>query len=86
MELGRNIHLIPEIRGANTYVVLGDTQIGGGGHLILIDTGMPGNASRMVEFLKSLGKEQMGSFTIILTHPDIDHSGSVANSKRSWEP
>ncbi len=47
----------------------------------MIDTGMPGNATRIVEFLKSLGKEQMGSFTIILTHPDIDHSGSVAELK-----
>jgi glyoxylase-like metal-dependent hydrolase (beta-lactamase superfamily II) len=81
MELGQNIHLIPKIRAANTYAVLEETQVGGGGHLTLIDTGMPGNATRIVEFLKSLGKEQMGSFTIILTHPDIDHSGSVAELK-----
>ncbi|MGA2461509.1 MAG: MBL fold metallo-hydrolase [Candidatus Bathyarchaeia archaeon] len=81
MELGRNIHLIPEIRGANTYAVLGETQAGGEGHLTLIDTGMPGNAPRIIEFLKSLGKEQIGSLTIILTHPDIDHSGSVAELK-----
>jgi hydroxyacylglutathione hydrolase len=80
MELGRNIHLMPKIRGANTYAVLGETQVGAG-HLTLIDTGMPGNATRIVEFLRSLGKEQMGSFTIILTHPDIDHSGSVAELK-----
>jgi len=79
MELGRNIHLIPKIRGANTYAVLEDNQ--SGGHLTLIDTGMPGNAGRIIEFLKSLGKEQMDSFTIILTHPDIDHSGSVAELK-----
>jgi glyoxylase-like metal-dependent hydrolase (beta-lactamase superfamily II) len=81
MELGRNIHLIPEIRGANSYAVLGETHAGGEGHLTLIDTGMPGNAPRIIEFLKSLGKEQMDSFTIILTHPDIDHSGSVAELK-----
>jgi glyoxylase-like metal-dependent hydrolase (beta-lactamase superfamily II) len=79
MELGRNIHLIPKIRGANTYAVLEENQ--SGGHLTLIDTGMPGNAGRIIEFLKSLGKEQMDSFTIILTHPDIDHSGSVAELK-----
>jgi glyoxylase-like metal-dependent hydrolase (beta-lactamase superfamily II) len=81
MELGRNIHLIPKIRGADTYAVLEETQVGGSGHLTLIDTGMPGNAGRIIEFLKSLGEEQMDSFTIILTHPDIDHSGSVAELK-----
>jgi glyoxylase-like metal-dependent hydrolase (beta-lactamase superfamily II) len=56
MELGRDIHLIPRIRGANTYAVLEETRAGGGGHLALIDTGMPGNATRIVDFLKSLGK------------------------------
>jgi len=81
MELGRNIHLIPKVRGANTYAVLEETQVGGGGHLTLIDTGMPGNATKIVEFLRSLGKEQLNSYTIILTHPDIDHSGSVAELK-----
>ena len=81
MELGGNIHLIPKVRGANTYAVLGGTQVGGGGHLTLIDTGMPGNAGRIIEFLKSLAKEEMASFTIVLTHPDIDHSGSVAELK-----
>jgi hydroxyacylglutathione hydrolase len=81
MELGPNIHAIPKIRGANTYVVLEKTQVGSTGHLTLIDTGMPGNATRIVEFLKSLSKEQMGGFTVILTHSDIDHSGSVAELK-----
>jgi hydroxyacylglutathione hydrolase len=81
MELGRNIHLIPKIRGANTYAVLEETQVGDGGHLTLIDTGMPGNAGRIIDFLRSLGREQMDGFTIILTHPDIDHSGSVAELK-----
>ncbi len=81
MELGPNIHLIPKIGGANTYAVLGETHVAGGGHLTLIDTGMPGNATRIVEFLKSLGMEEMDSFTIVLTHPDIDHSGSVAELK-----
>jgi glyoxylase-like metal-dependent hydrolase (beta-lactamase superfamily II) len=81
MELGRNIHLIPKIRGANTYAVLGETRVGGGGHLTLIDAGMPGNATKIVEFLKLLAKEQIGSYTIVLTHSDIDHSGSVAELK-----
>jgi hydroxyacylglutathione hydrolase len=80
MQLGRNIHIIPNVRGAHTYVILEETQVGGG-HLILIDTGMPGNAGRIMEFLKSFGKDQIESLTVILTHADIDHSGSVAELK-----
>jgi hypothetical protein len=38
MKLGPNIHLIPKIGGANTYAVLGETHVGGGRHLTLIDT------------------------------------------------
>ena len=79
MELGRSIRLIPKVRGANAYAVLGQTE--GDRHLTLVDTGMPGNATRVVDFLKSLDMEWIDSFTIILTHPDIDHSGSVAELK-----
>ncbi len=78
MELGSGIHLVPKISGANIYAVLEETHID---HLTLIDTGMPGNASRIVEFLKSLRKEQTNGFTIVLSHSDIDHSGSVAELK-----
>ena len=49
--------------------------------MTLIDCGMPGNATSIVDFLGSLGKAQTFSYTIILTHPDIDHSGSVAELK-----
>jgi glyoxylase-like metal-dependent hydrolase (beta-lactamase superfamily II) len=79
VELGCSIRLIPKVRGANAYAVLGQTE--GDRHLTLVDTGMPGNATRIVDFLKSLDMEWIDSFTIILTHPDIDHSGSVAELK-----
>jgi hydroxyacylglutathione hydrolase len=85
MELGPDIHLIPKIRGANTYAVLGEAQVAGRSHVTLIDTGMPGNAARIVEFLESLGKSQVDSFSIILTHPDIDHAGSAAELKQKLE-
>jgi glyoxylase-like metal-dependent hydrolase (beta-lactamase superfamily II) len=79
MELCPRIHMITTVRGANTYVVLEEPQ--GGPHLTLIDSGMPGNATRIVDFLGSLGKVETLSYTIALTHPDIDHSGSVAELK-----
>jgi glyoxylase-like metal-dependent hydrolase (beta-lactamase superfamily II) len=79
MEFGRGIYLIPKIRGANTYAVLEGTEVDH--HLTLIDTGMPGNARRIMDFVRTLGKGQTASCTIVLTHPDIDHSGSVAELK-----
>jgi glyoxylase-like metal-dependent hydrolase (beta-lactamase superfamily II) len=79
MEFGRGIYLIPKIRGANAYAALEQTQVDQ--HLTLIDTGMPGNAGRIVDFVRSLREDQASSCTIVLTHPDIDHSGSVAELK-----
>ena len=79
MELGRGVHLIPKISGANTYAVTEDLP--GDHHVTLIDTGMPGNAAKIVDFVKSLSKGPMASCTIVITHPDIDHAGSVAELK-----
>jgi hydroxyacylglutathione hydrolase len=79
MDLGRGIHLVPKIRGANSYTIMQDIQADP--HLTVIDTGMPGNAARIAEFLKSLDKEQVSACTIVITHPDIDHSGSAAELK-----
>jgi hydroxyacylglutathione hydrolase len=85
MELGPNIHLIPKIRGANSYAVLEEPQVAGSNHVTLIDTGMPGNARTIMEFLESIGRSQAESVTIILTHPDIDHAGSVSELKEKLE-
>jgi glyoxylase-like metal-dependent hydrolase (beta-lactamase superfamily II) len=79
MEFGRGIYLIPKIRGANTYAVLEEPQVDH--HLTLIDTGMPGNGGKIMDFVRTLGKGQTTSCMIVLTHPDIDHSGSVAELK-----
>jgi glyoxylase-like metal-dependent hydrolase (beta-lactamase superfamily II) len=85
MELGPNINLIPRIRGANSYAVLDESQVAGRSHATLIDTGMPGNARTIIEFLESIGKSQADSVTIILTHSDIDHAGSVSELKEKLE-
>jgi glyoxylase-like metal-dependent hydrolase (beta-lactamase superfamily II) len=80
VELTSGIHLIPRVRGANAYVVRGEA--GGDRTLTLIDAGIPGNATRIMEFLDSLDIPKANGCTIILTHPDIDHSGSVAELKK----
>jgi glyoxylase-like metal-dependent hydrolase (beta-lactamase superfamily II) len=79
MELRQGLYLIPKIKGANSYAVTEEAQ--GDDRIMLIDTGMPGNAGKIVDFLKSLGNEHLDRCTIVITHPDIDHSGSVAELK-----
>lgn len=53
-----------------------------GDKLIVIDTGMPGHARKIISYVKSLGKDPRSVETIVLTHPDLDHSGSTAQLKQ----
>jgi glyoxylase-like metal-dependent hydrolase (beta-lactamase superfamily II) len=75
MEITRGIHRIEGVRGANSYLVF--TDVGSA----LVDTGMPGNEKRIIEYVKGAGIEPKSLMYIVLTHPDIDHSGSVAKLK-----
>lgn len=72
MEIVPHIHLIDGVRGANSYLV--ET----GEALVLVDTGLPGNGRRIATYIAKLGKGHEGIALVLLTHADIDHSGSVA--------
>jgi len=72
LEITKGIHLIPKIRGANAYLVEGKEGIK------IIDTGLPGNAGRILSYAESLGYQPTDVKMIILTHSDIDHTGSAA--------
>ena len=76
MELKSGIHKVDGVRGANCYLV---STAGG---LYLIDTGMPGNAQKILRYLKALGKNEKDLLMILLTHSDMDHSGSAAELRR----
>jgi glyoxylase-like metal-dependent hydrolase (beta-lactamase superfamily II) len=75
VEIARGIHHVDQVRGANSYLVLADDNAA------VIDTGLPGNEKRIVEYAKRVSVEATRIQYIILTHPDIDHSGSVAGLK-----
>ena len=75
MEVAKGIDLIPGVRGANSYLI--HSQNGA----IIVDTGMPRNEARILDYAKGLGVEPSSISTIILTHPDPDHAGSVAKLK-----
>ena len=63
-------------RIANVYLVVADDG------LLLVDTGMPGNARRILRFIERMGRRPSELHDIVITHCDIDHVGSAAELKR----
>lgn len=74
---GARILKVPGVAGANAYIV----NDAAGGRLVLIDTGMPNNAGKIIQFLASIGRSESNVTTILITHPDLDHAGSLAELK-----
>jgi glyoxylase-like metal-dependent hydrolase (beta-lactamase superfamily II) len=75
LEITEGVHLVPRVRGANTYLVKRDHSI------TVVDTGLPGNAGKIVDYVQSIGCRASDVKTIVLTHSDMDHAGSVARLK-----
>ncbi len=67
MEIAKGIHLIPRVRGANAYLVKSDSGI------VVVDTGLPGNADKILDYVESIGCHPSDIKTIVLTHSDMDH-------------
>jgi glyoxylase-like metal-dependent hydrolase (beta-lactamase superfamily II) len=76
MEIITGIHKIDGVRGANCYLVTSGTET------LLIDTGMPSNGNKIINYVKGLGKNAADIKYVILTHADIDHIGSAAEIKK----
>jgi hydroxyacylglutathione hydrolase len=76
MEIKTGVYLLEEIMGANCYFV---TSSKGS---YLIDTGMPGNAERIIQKIRKLGQEPEEIRLILITHADIHHAGSAAELKK----
>ena len=74
MEIIPNVHLIPNMRGANAYLLLGST-------LTLVDAGMPGSADTILGYIEELGLSPADLSRIVITHHHLDHVGSVAALK-----
>ena len=55
----------------NSYIICGE------GRLILVDTGLPGNAHRIIKKVNNMGFKAGQVSLIVLTHAHFDHSGSV---------
>ncbi len=74
MEIVSNIHLIAGVM-ANPYLLI-DPQ-----GLTLIDTGIPGSAKRILDYIHELGYAPQDLKHIIITHADVDHVGGLSKLK-----
>jgi glyoxylase-like metal-dependent hydrolase (beta-lactamase superfamily II) len=74
MQITPNVHLVPGMRGANTYLLLGST-------VTLVDTGMPGSEDKILAHIEDLGRNTADLSLIVITHHHLDHVGSLAALK-----
>jgi glyoxylase-like metal-dependent hydrolase (beta-lactamase superfamily II) len=76
VRLAEGLYRVDGVRGANVYLV--ESCDG----LVVVDAGLPGNAERIVAFVRSIGRDPGDIHTIAVTHSDPDHIGSVARLKQ----
>ena len=70
MEILPSVHLIDGVKGSNVYLLADDK-------LVLIDTGLPGNAKLILDYIKHQGRDPKELAQIIITHAHSDHMGSL---------
>jgi glyoxylase-like metal-dependent hydrolase (beta-lactamase superfamily II) len=79
MEIIESVHRIDEASAnmahSNVYLVIN------GKELTIIDTGTPGNAGKIVGYIRKMGFQPSDISTIVLTHYHIDHAGSARELK-----
>jgi hydroxyacylglutathione hydrolase len=66
------VHKVDNVPGANCYLV----EIENG--VLVVDTGMPGQVEKILAGIRSIGRGPEDVKWILLTHADLDHSGSAA--------
>jgi glyoxylase-like metal-dependent hydrolase (beta-lactamase superfamily II) len=72
MEIVEGIHRVDKASGrSNVYLIID------GPSLLIVDTGLPGNAKKTVEYIQKIGRQPNEVTTIIITHYHLDHTGSL---------
>src|SRR5579875_2384176 len=78
MEITKNVHILESTKGSYVYLVLGQEPV-------LIDTGMPGRAEKMLAEIRRFGIEPRDIAHILLTHHDVDHIGNAKQLQKITE-
>lgn len=71
MELMPGIHIVDQV-SCNVYLLLEDADI------TVIDTGMQGNANKVMAYIRAIGRQPEQITRILLTHQHVDHVGGAA--------
>lgn len=76
MEILPGIHQVDGVNANSYFVVVGD-------EIMLIDTGLPRNAKKILNYLhNTLGRNPSDIKTIVLTHYHVDHTGNLFDLKK----
>lgn len=75
MEIIEGIH---QVDGVNAYVYI----LIDGKELTIIDTGMPKNSEKILNYIRKIGRQSSDVSTILLTHYHMDHAGSAYELKK----
>lgn len=75
MEITNGIHLV-DGTNANVYIVVNAND------LMIIDTGMPGQLNKILDYIKTIGKKPSDISKIVLTHCHVDHMGNAYELKK----
>jgi glyoxylase-like metal-dependent hydrolase (beta-lactamase superfamily II) len=80
LEVASGVHLIPGIPLSRVYLIDGKS-------LILVDTGLPWMAGKVVQYIHSIGRRPDEVAMILITHRHPDHTGSAkAVARRTGAP
>jgi glyoxylase-like metal-dependent hydrolase (beta-lactamase superfamily II) len=76
LEFAPGIHKVDSIHEVNCYVLVGEEG------LLVVDTGLPGKAKNILNYVKKLGWNQADIKYVVLTHADLDHIGAAIEIKK----
>ena len=76
MKIAENVTMF-DIKFAGNGSFVHPVLVWGGGHLVLIDAGFPGQTEAIIQAIVDAGFRAEDLTEIILTHQDIDHVGCV---------
>lgn len=70
MEIIPKVHRVPNVNGSNAVLLEGE-------ELVLVDTGIKGNADAIIRYIDTIGRKPGELKYILLSHFHFDHSGSA---------